>query len=215
VARSFVLDFVVVGLSSLSAKRSAAWNRRRSAWNSGCAWEWVGILYLPAAYLHLSDAMPGNHWKPSRAGGGRAVRLPYLLSIAFLLLRPRSAGWNRWFRKCTRRSSTTHSPHLDFQRLYVAVMLFAGRISAALTCARSPPQPPPHGLPSLQAARASDRLLPLPAVWLWHRRSLSAVRSGSFNHQQHPDFCAAGIMAYSVPLSLAYHLADRVVNAGC
>jgi len=151
--------------------------------------EWVGILYLPAAYLHLSDAILATTGKPSRGRRRRAVRLTYLLSTAFLLLLPPICWLDRWFRNASGASSTAHSPHLDFQRLI--------RRSDADRLGEFPPrlpahghqrQPPPHGLPVCRRAGASVRLLPLPAVWLWHRRSLSAVVLDHFNHQQHPDF---------------------------
>lgn len=48
--------------------------------------EWVGIVFLPAAYLHLSDAVLVTVGRPSRGRRRLAVRLMYLLSTIFLLL---------------------------------------------------------------------------------------------------------------------------------
>ena len=48
--------------------------------------QWVGIAFLPAAYLHLSDALLVTAGRPSRGRRRVAVRLTYLLSAFFLLL---------------------------------------------------------------------------------------------------------------------------------
>ncbi len=48
--------------------------------------QWVGIVFLPAAYLHLSDALLVTAGRPSRGRRRVAVRLTYLLSAIFLLL---------------------------------------------------------------------------------------------------------------------------------
>lgn len=48
--------------------------------------QWVGIAFLPAAYLHLSDALLVTAGRPSRGRRRIAVRLTYLLSAFFLLL---------------------------------------------------------------------------------------------------------------------------------
>jgi hypothetical protein len=48
--------------------------------------EWVGIVFLPAAYLHLSDGLLVASGKPSRGRRRAVVRLIYLVSAAFLLL---------------------------------------------------------------------------------------------------------------------------------
>jgi hypothetical protein len=47
--------------------------------------QWVGIVFLPAAYLHFSDALLSTTGKPSRGRRRWAVRLAYLLSIIFLM----------------------------------------------------------------------------------------------------------------------------------
>jgi hypothetical protein len=46
----------------------------------------IGIVFLPAAYLHLSDALLVTAGRPSRGRRRFAVRLTYLLSAFFLLL---------------------------------------------------------------------------------------------------------------------------------
>lgn len=50
--------------------------------------QWLGILFLPAAYLHFSDALLATTGKPSRGRRRWLVRLTYLLSVLFLLALP-------------------------------------------------------------------------------------------------------------------------------
>lgn len=48
--------------------------------------QWIGLVFLPAAYLHLSDALLVTAGRPSRGRRRVAVRLMYLVSCGFLLL---------------------------------------------------------------------------------------------------------------------------------
>ncbi|MCC7118325.1 MAG: hypothetical protein IT310_07360 [Anaerolineales bacterium] len=48
--------------------------------------QWVGIIFLPAAYLHLSDALLVTAGRPSRGRRRLAVRGMYVVSIGFLFL---------------------------------------------------------------------------------------------------------------------------------
>jgi len=50
--------------------------------------QWVGIIFLPAAYLHLSDAVLATTGRPSRGRRRLAVRLNYLVAVAFLITLP-------------------------------------------------------------------------------------------------------------------------------
>jgi hypothetical protein len=50
--------------------------------------QWVGIIILPAAYLHFSDALLATTGKPSRGRRRWAVRLSYFASALFLLTVP-------------------------------------------------------------------------------------------------------------------------------
>jgi hypothetical protein len=47
--------------------------------------QWVGITFLPAAYLHFSDALLATTGKPSRGRRRWAVRFTYLGSVIFLM----------------------------------------------------------------------------------------------------------------------------------
>lgn len=48
--------------------------------------QWLGIVFLPAAYVHLSDAVLVTAGRPSRGRRRLAVRLMYAVSAGFLLL---------------------------------------------------------------------------------------------------------------------------------
>ena len=48
--------------------------------------QWIGIVFLPAAYLQLSDAVLVTAGRPSRGRRRLAVRLTYMVSVGFLIL---------------------------------------------------------------------------------------------------------------------------------
>lgn len=50
--------------------------------------QWVGIIFLPTAYLHFSDAILATTGRPSRGRRRLAIRLAYLISFAFLISLP-------------------------------------------------------------------------------------------------------------------------------
>lgn len=50
--------------------------------------QWVGIIFMPSAYLHISDALLATTGRPSRGRRRRAVHLMYLTSLGFLLVLP-------------------------------------------------------------------------------------------------------------------------------
>lgn len=52
--------------------------------------QWVGIILLPATYLHFSDAVLAITGKPSRGRRYWAVRLNYVISLFFLICLPSS-----------------------------------------------------------------------------------------------------------------------------
>jgi len=87
VARSFAIIllcvvFVSVGdaLSSVSslASQTEFWMRI----------QWIGIVFLPPAYLHFSDALLETTGRPSRGRRRRLVWIFYLVSFGFVLTLP-------------------------------------------------------------------------------------------------------------------------------
>ena len=87
VARSFayillcvVIVFVGEAISSVagSMRETVFWLR----------FQWVGIIFLPAAYVHFSDALLETTGRPSRGRRRRMIHVTYLISLAFLLTLP-------------------------------------------------------------------------------------------------------------------------------
>lgn len=50
--------------------------------------QWVGIIFLPAAYMHFSDALLTTTGKPSQGRRRLAVRMLYLFSLIFIFFLP-------------------------------------------------------------------------------------------------------------------------------
>lgn len=85
VARSFaiILLCVVVVFTSEALESSAASPDMIGLF---LRLEWLGIIFLPPAYLHLSDGILVTTGRPSRGRRRIAVRLMYFVSAIFLLL---------------------------------------------------------------------------------------------------------------------------------
>lgn len=89
VARSFaiVLTCVVIVFVSEAIGSTAGTAQDLELW---LRLQWIGIIFLPTAYLHFSDALLATTGKPSRGRRRLAVRLTYLISLAFLIALPTS-----------------------------------------------------------------------------------------------------------------------------
>jgi len=87
VARSFatILTCVVI-IFSAEALGTTATNT--SLINFWLHLQWVGIIFLPSAYLHFSDALLSTTGKPSRWRRKWAVRISYGISVLLLFLLP-------------------------------------------------------------------------------------------------------------------------------
>ncbi len=89
VARSFAFIMgcvvvVFVGETVASVLSSTEWIE---------AWlriQWVGLVFLPSAYLQISDAILATTGRPSRGRRTLLVRLTYIISIVFLVAIPTS-----------------------------------------------------------------------------------------------------------------------------
>jgi len=87
VARSFaiILVCVVIVFVTEAIATTAASVSELELW---LRLQWVGIIFLPPAYLHLSDALLATTGRPSRGRRRLLVRLTYLVSLIFLLALP-------------------------------------------------------------------------------------------------------------------------------
>jgi hypothetical protein len=89
--------------------------------------QWVGIIFLPPSYLHLSDALLVTAGRPSRGRRRLAVRLVYVASFIFLLLLAAGLLVGRLV------SNGQPAPHLQrtalteiFTVYYIGIMVWAG-----------------------------------------------------------------------------------------
>ncbi|GAB4480275.1 MAG: histidine kinase N-terminal 7TM domain-containing protein [Anaerolineales bacterium] len=87
VTRSFAMILACVVIVSVGDALSSVASTRemRELW---LRLEWIGIAFLPAAYLHFSDAVLTTTGRPSRGRRRLAVRLSYLVSLGFLATLP-------------------------------------------------------------------------------------------------------------------------------
>jgi len=85
VARSFAIILLCVVVVFTS---EALQNKSMPAWGIDLLLrvQWVGIIFLPPSYLHLSDALLVTAGRPSRGRRRLAVRLVYVVSVGFLIL---------------------------------------------------------------------------------------------------------------------------------
>jgi len=84
VARSFALILVCMVIVYVGDAISsiAGTNQTVELW---LRLEWIGITFLPACYLHFSDALLATTGRPSRGRRRLAVRLMYLVGLFFLI----------------------------------------------------------------------------------------------------------------------------------
>jgi hypothetical protein len=87
VARTFamILVCVVIVFVGDALGSTSSTPTQRQFWLSI---QWVGLVFLPATYLHFSDAILATTGRPSRGRRRVAVRLMYLISLGFLLTLP-------------------------------------------------------------------------------------------------------------------------------
>ena len=125
VARSFaiIMICVVIVFSGEAIASVAESPESMEAW---LKFQWSGLVFLPPAYLHFSDALLATTGKPSRGRRRLVVRINYLISIIFLILLPLSLLVGPLV------SDIRPSPHLQktnitwiFAAVYVTSMVWA------------------------------------------------------------------------------------------
>lgn len=85
VSRAFAVILACMMVSS-AGEAVAASLAGRAGLDFWLHFQWVGTIFLPAAYIHFSDALLETTGRPSRGRRRLAVRLSYLLSTIFLVL---------------------------------------------------------------------------------------------------------------------------------
>ena len=89
VARTFalILTCVVIVFVSEAIGSATSNNQEMEFW---LRLQWVGIIFLPPAYVHFSDALLTTTGRPSRGRRRRLVAVTYLISVGFLIGLPLS-----------------------------------------------------------------------------------------------------------------------------
>jgi hypothetical protein len=89
--------------------------------------QWVGIIFLPPAYLHLSDALLVTAGRPSRGRRRVAVRLVYVVSFTFVLLLAAGLLVGPLIPNGQPAPHLQRTPWTDFFTLfYIGIMIWAG-----------------------------------------------------------------------------------------
>ena len=89
VARSFAIILLCVVFVSVgdAISSNASISAQMEFW---MRIQWIGIVFLPPAYLHLSDALLQTTGRPSRGRRRRVVWLLYFISFGFFVIIPSS-----------------------------------------------------------------------------------------------------------------------------
>ena len=87
VARSFALILAIVVIV-FSTQAISSVNTLASEINFLLHVQWIGIIFIPPAYLYFSDALLATTGKPSRGRRRWAVRITFVVSFLILLILP-------------------------------------------------------------------------------------------------------------------------------
>ncbi len=89
--------------------------------------QWIGIAFLPPAYLHLSDALLVTAGRPSRGRRRLAVRAMYFVSAGFLLLLSTGQLLGPIILSAPPAPHLARTPWVSiFTIYYIAIMVWAG-----------------------------------------------------------------------------------------
>jgi len=83
VSRAFAVILACIMVSSAGEAISGSLSANIEFW---LRFQWVGTIFLPAAYMHFADALLETTGRPSRGRRRLAVRLSYAISASFLAL---------------------------------------------------------------------------------------------------------------------------------
>ncbi len=128
VTRSFAIILLCVTITFVSETLASVANSTELV-EFWLRLEWIGIIFIPAAYLHISDALLETTGRPSRGRRRVIVHIAYGLSIIFLITL--IFGWLVG----TISPYTQPAPHLAgtalsliFSLCYIAAMIASGMI---------------------------------------------------------------------------------------
>lgn len=125
VARSFAIIMICVVIVFIG-EAIASVSDTPSGMERWLKIQWAGLVFLPPAYLHFSDALLATTGQPSRGRRRMVVRINYIISVGFLIMLPFSLLVGPVV------TNGQPSPHLErtnltwiFAAVYVAAMIWA------------------------------------------------------------------------------------------
>jgi hypothetical protein len=128
VARAFILILACVSIIYM-AGTIAIVSQQPSLIEIMLKLKWVGIVMLPATYLHFSDSLLTLTGRPSRGRRLWAVRLTYIFSVAMIVLIPLDIIIGPYVERNLPAPYLTRTPVTNVFAIYfVVVMLVAGSL---------------------------------------------------------------------------------------
>jgi hypothetical protein len=128
VARSFTLILLCVVLV-YTAESIAGVSQQAVIVEGMLRLKWLGIIFLPATYLHFSDSLLTLTGRPSRGRRRWAVRLTYIFSFFLTILIPLNILVGPYAAASSPAPYLTHTRFTNiFAGYYVGVMIVAGTI---------------------------------------------------------------------------------------
>jgi hypothetical protein len=91
--------------------------------------KWVGIIFLPATYLHFSDSLLTLTGRPSRGRRRWMVRLTYLFSLILVILVPTNILVGQYVPVESPAPYLSHTIYTNFFAIYyIVIMVLAGSL---------------------------------------------------------------------------------------
>jgi len=128
VARSFILILLCVVIV-YTAESMAGASGQEMIVEIMLKLKWIGIIFLPATYLHFSDSLLTLTGRPSRGRRRWAVRITYIISFLLAILVPLNILVGPYIPTSLPAPHLTHTQITNFFAVYyVGVMIVAGSI---------------------------------------------------------------------------------------
>lgn len=128
VARSFILILLCV-VVVYTAESMAGASGQALLVEIMLKFKWIGIIFLPATYLHFSDSLLTLTGRPSRGRRRWAVRITYIISFFLAILVPLNILVGPYAPTSLPAPHLTHTQITNFFAVYyVGVMIVAGSI---------------------------------------------------------------------------------------
>lgn len=128
VARAFILILSCV-VVVYTAESIASASSQAAVIEAMLRLKWVGIIFLPATYLHFSDSLLTLTGRPSRGRRKLAVKLTYVFSSLLVVLVPLNILVGPYVAGSSPAPYLSHTNVTDFFAIYyIGVMVMAGSL---------------------------------------------------------------------------------------